>query len=82
MIPLTISRKFEAEGIIITGDCPELILENFDCLTVVETLVDANTYTFTKEFRELDMPAAAGVTLRSEIKNVKMPPGVQGICNW
>jgi predicted small secreted protein len=81
-IPLTFSRKFDHEETIITGDCPTVIMENFECSILFETLIDPNTYTFTKEFRELDMPAAAGVTLRAEIKNVIMPPGVEGICNW
>ena len=81
-IPLTFSRKFDHEETIITGDCPTVIMENFECSILFETLIDPNTYIFTKEFRELDMPAAAGVTLRGEIKNVIMPPGVEGICNW
>ena len=81
-IPLTISRKFDHEETIITGDCPAAIMENFECSILFETLIDPNTYTFTKEFRELDMPADAGVTLRGVIKNVEMPPGVEGICNW
>ncbi len=57
-------------------------MENFDCAALYETLIDPHTYTFTKEFRELDMPVAAGVTLRGKIKDVVMPPGVGGICNW
>jgi hypothetical protein len=82
MIPVTFSRKFDHEQTITTGDCPPVITDNFDCATIFETLIDPHTYTFTKEIRELDMPAAAGVTLRGEIKNVVMPPGVKGICNW
>jgi len=81
-IPVTFSRNFDHEETIITGDCPTAIMENFECSILFETLIDPNTYTFTKEFRELDMPAAAGVTLRGVIKNVEMPPGVEGICNW
>jgi len=81
-IPITFSRKFEHEETIVTGDCPALIMDNFDCAILFETLIDPNTYTFTKEFRELDMPAAAGVTLRAEIRDVKMPRGTEGICDW
>jgi hypothetical protein len=81
-IPIKITRKFDHEQTIVTGDCPTVIMENFECSILFETLVDPNTYTFTKEFRELDMPADVGVILRAEIKNVIMPPGVEGICNW
>ena len=82
MIPIKITRRFEHEETVVTGDCPSLVMENFDCATLYETLIDPHTYTFTKEFRELDMPVAAGVTLRGKIKDVVMPPGVGGICNW
>jgi len=81
-IPIKISRKFDHEQTLMTGDCPTVIMENFACSILFETLIDPNTYTFTKEFRVLDIPSDVGVVLRAEIKNVKMPPGVEGICNW
>jgi len=82
MIPVTFAFQATNDESILTGDCPQEFMEVVDCAALSAVMVDPSLYTFTKEIRELDLEADAGVTLSAEIKNVIMPRGVKGICNW
>ena len=82
MLPITILRTYQVDEAIITGGCPDNVMETFDCVALAESLVDPNTYTFTKEIRELHMPSASGVELYAILKNVVMPSGLEDICDW
>ena len=81
---IPVSFKFVADNdeSILTGDCPEQLMAVTNCAALSAVMVDPSLYTFTKEIRELDLPAEAGVTMRAEIKEVEMPRGLKGICNW
>jgi Cu/Ag efflux protein CusF len=81
-IPVTFNFVADNDESILTGDCPDQAMELTDCAALSLVMVDPSLYTFTKEIRDLDLPSAGGVTLRAEIRNVKMPRGTQGICNW
>ncbi len=81
---IPISFKFVAtdDESILTGDCPEQLTAVTSCAALSAVIVDPSVYTFTKEIRDLDLPAGDGVTLRAEIRDVNMPRGLVGICNW
>lgn len=81
-LPLSFSFGATNNESILTGDCPDAFMETVNCYMLSAVMVDPSVYTFTKEFRELDLPADPGVTLRAEIKDVVMPADAQGICNW
>ena len=82
MLPLTIERTYQVDEYVITGGCPDDLMEKFDCVALAETLVDPNTYTFTKEIRELHMPSVPEVVLYATLKNVVMPSGIRDVCDW
>jgi len=67
---------------ILTGDCPEQLMAVTDCAALSIVMADPSIYTFTKEIRDLHLPSDPAVTMKAEIREVKMPRGTEGICNW
>ena len=63
-------------------ECREEIRAVIDCAGLSIVMADPSVYTFTKNKRDVILPSESGVTLRAEIKDVIMPRGTEGICNW
>ena len=81
-MPIQFKLTPQEDESIITGDCPDQLLETIECVAFLALMIDPSTYTFTKEFRDIDLPAELGVTMRAKILNVVMPLNTQGICDW
>lgn len=82
IIPMSFHFQPQADEWILETDCPEEAKAVIDCAALSVVMADPSVYIFTKNKRDVTLPSEAGVTLRAEIKNVIMPPGVEGICNW
>ena len=81
-MPIQFKLTPQEDESILTGDCPDQTLETIECVAFLALMIDPSTYTFTKEFREIDLPAELGVTMRAKILNVVMPLNTQDICDW
>lgn len=81
-IPIKFYSMFDFDNVNMYGDCPELLPTKPICEGLVKNIKDENLYTFTKEIRMYPQPADIDVTLKAEIKNVVMPPGMKDTCNW
>ena len=64
------------------GSCPEVLINNYPCMSVIMSFADEHTYVFTKEV-PYDIPDPnPGRDRRAEIKNVNMPGSLMGFCKW
>lgn len=81
-IPVSFNFVADNDESILTGDCPEQLMESMDCAALSLLMVDPSIYTFTKEIRDLHLPSDPVVTMKAEIRDVKMPRGTEGICDW
>ncbi|MGB2963685.1 MAG: hypothetical protein WBB69_06830 [Anaerolineales bacterium] len=82
IIPMSFSFLPQADEWILDTDCPDPAQEILDCATLSLQMADPSVYTFTKNKRDVTLPSESTVTLRAEIKDVIMPRGTEGICNW
>lgn len=82
IIPMSFRFTPQADEWILESDCPVELQSVIDCATMSLVMADPSVYTFTKNKRDVILPSESGVTLRAEIKNVIMPRGTEGICNW
>ena len=82
MLPVVFNFVATNDESILTGDCPEQLMAVVDCAALSVVMVNPSVFTFTKEIRELDLPAEQGVIMQAEIEDVVMPKGLEGICNW
>lgn len=81
-IPVSFNFVASNDESILTGDCPEPLMAMMDCASLSVVMIDPSIYTFTKEIRDLHLPSDPALTMRAEIREVKMPRGTEGICNW
>jgi len=82
IIPMSFRFTPQADEWILEHDCPEEAEAVVDCATLSQVMADPSVYTFTNNKRDVILPSESGVTLRAEIKDVIMPRGTEGICNW
>ena len=81
-IPVSFNFVADNDESILTGDCPDQLMAAMDCAALSIVMADPSIYTFTKEIRDLHLPSDPTVTMQAEIRDVKMPRGTEGICNW
>ena len=81
-IPMSFTFVATDDESILTGDCPEQLMAVTSCAALSAVMIDPSIYTFTKEIRDLHLPSDPTVTMKAEIREVKMPRGTEGICNW
>ncbi len=82
IIPMSFQFTPQADEWILEHDCPVEMGAVLDCAALSVVMADPSVYTFTKNKRDVILPSESEVTLRAEIKNVIMPRGTEGICNW
>jgi len=82
IIPMSFGFTPQADEWILEHDCNEDIGAFLDCAILSQVMADPSVYTFTKNTRDRILPSEPEVTLRAEIKDVIMPRGAVGICNW
>lgn len=82
IIPMSFRFTPQADEWILETECREEIRAVIDCAGLSVVMADPSVYTFTKNKRDVILPSESGVTLRAEIKDVIMPRGTEGICNW
>ena len=82
IIPMSFRFTPQADEWILETDCPDPMGEITDCAALSILMADPSVYTFTKNKRDVTLPSESEVTLRAEIKDVIMPRGTEGICNW
>ena len=82
IIPMSFRFTPQADEWILETDCPEELRAVIDCAALSIVMADPSVYTFTKNKRDVILPSESGVTLRAEIKDVRMPGAVEGICDW
>lgn len=81
-IPMMFIFQAQADEWILETDCPDPAGAAIDCAALSIVMADPYVYTFTKYSRDVKLPSESGVTLQAEIRDVVMPRGVKGICNW
>lgn len=82
IIPMSFQFTPQPDEWILETDCPDPAGEFYDCAVLSLMMADPSVYTFTKNKRDVTLPSESTVTLRAEIKDVIMPRGTEGICNW
>ena len=81
-IPMSFHFQPDPNESILTGSCPDPAMDTMSCGALSAVMMDPYIYTFTKGNRNPVQPSDPEITLRAEIRDVNMPPGVDGICNW
>ena len=82
IIPMSFQFTPQADEWILETDCREELAAVIDCAEWSMVMADPSVYTFTNSDRDPILPSDPEVTLRAEIKDVIMPRGTEGICNW
>ena len=81
-IPMSFFFQPQQDEIILTGGCPDLVMDTMDCTALSAVMMDPSIYTFTKGKLYDKKPSDPAITLRAEIRDVVFPAGMRGICDW
>ena len=81
-IPMNFHFQPDPDELILTGGCPDLVLDTMDCTALSAVMMDPYIYTFTKGKLYDKKPSDPALTLRAEIRDVVFPAGMSGICDW
>ena len=81
-LPMKFVFQPQADEWIMETTCPPEAEAFFNCADLSLLLADPSVYTFTKSKRDVKLPSDPGVTRRAELKNARMPAGLQGVCDW
>jgi len=82
IIPMSFFFVPDTEDWILETDCPDPTGQVMDCAALSVLMADPSVYTFKENDRDVTLPSDPQVTLRAEIKELIMPRGVEGICDW
>ena len=81
-IPMSFHFQPQEDELILTGGCPDLVMDTMDCAALSAVMMDPSVYTFTKG-KLIDIkPSDPAITMRAELRDVVFPAGMSGICDW
>ncbi len=82
ILPIKIAVAPDEETILVTGDCPDVVMETFTCKPRTYVLDDSRTYPFMRAFKTYDFSQPPYEEKVAFIFNVKMPEGSKEVCTW
>ena len=82
ILPMSIVFQPQADEWIMETDCDSPSESVVDCAAMSVLMMDPSVYTFKKGKMDPNLSQDSNVTLRAELKDVRLPVGMQGVCDW